>query len=457
MQSLLPSGRGAGVKHSSPACGRRRSLQYCFFCRCARPGGQEQQTRGDLAGDRPSRGEMRPPSAGGLRPRDRLRRRPGRHGPPLGRSGGEMPPSGRSRRGAGGPAGQSAERRCDCRRRWASPASWAAASAPKRRFANCSGWACAAGHRHVGPARARVVSPDVSRSFPAGWCWESTPAADGWPPRAGNRPATWRRSIWPDRFAGEPLAALIYTDIATDGMMAGPNLAAMAEMQAAVDWPVVASGGVTTADDVARLAAVPMAGCIIGRALYEGTLTLPEALAAAEAQQPEKIAFLNVVCRLHACKQCRADGRRLRTACTASSGNLPKETFHGQVFSRANSQHRFLWSRFGRQDHAGRQDPHHHRRRQPQRQRRRRHEHLRLRRRGEAPQVHDRVQRDAFRSRRQAVQHDRHARLSRFHRPGDRRHARRRYGGDRHQRPVGHRGQHPPRLRRGRRRPASGG
>ncbi len=82
------------------------------------------------------------------------------------------------------------------------------------------------------------------------------------------------------RFAGEPIAAIIYTDIATDGMMAGPNVAAMAGMQAAVDVPVVASGGVTTKDDVARLAAAGMAGCIIGRALYEGTITLPEAMEA---------------------------------------------------------------------------------------------------------------------------------------------------------------------------------
>ncbi len=67
-------------------------------------------------------------------------------------------------------------------------------------------------------------------------------------------------------------------------MMTGPNVAAMAEMQAAVDWPVVASGGVTTRDDVARLAVVPMAGCIIGRALYEGTITLPEAIAAAAGE-----------------------------------------------------------------------------------------------------------------------------------------------------------------------------
>ncbi|MBN2474064.1 MAG: 1-(5-phosphoribosyl)-5-[(5-phosphoribosylamino)methylideneamino]imidazole-4-carboxamide isomerase [Pirellulales bacterium] len=81
-------------------------------------------------------------------------------------------------------------------------------------------------------------------------------------------------------YAGQPVAAVIYTDIATDGMMAGPNLAAMAEMRAAIDLPVVASGGVTSAEDVTRLAAVPMDGCIIGRALYEGTLTLPEAMAA---------------------------------------------------------------------------------------------------------------------------------------------------------------------------------
>jgi len=82
--------------------------------------------------------------------------------------------------------------------------------------------------------------------------------------------------------ADEPIAAIIYTDIAKDGMMAGPNAAAMAEMSDAVDVPVVASGGVTTAGDVERLARTGVAGCIIGRSLYEGTLTLAEALAAAD-------------------------------------------------------------------------------------------------------------------------------------------------------------------------------
>jgi phosphoribosylformimino-5-aminoimidazole carboxamide ribotide isomerase len=83
------------------------------------------------------------------------------------------------------------------------------------------------------------------------------------------------------RLADEPLAAIVYTDIAKDGMLAGPNVPAMEAMRQAVDCPVVASGGVTTVDDVRRLAAAGMAGCIIGRALYEGTLSLDEVLAAA--------------------------------------------------------------------------------------------------------------------------------------------------------------------------------
>ena len=82
------------------------------------------------------------------------------------------------------------------------------------------------------------------------------------------------------QFDGEPLAAIIYTDIAKDGMLQGPNLAAMREMNDAVEVDVIASGGVTTAQDVLRLAELGIAGCIIGRALYEGTLALSEALAA---------------------------------------------------------------------------------------------------------------------------------------------------------------------------------
>ncbi len=75
-----------------------------------------------------------------------------------------------------------------------------------------------------------------------------------------------------------PLAAVVYTDIAKDGMMSGPNFEALAEMQAAVPLPVIASGGVCTLDHVRRLVEAGSPGCIIGRALYEGSLDLSEAL-----------------------------------------------------------------------------------------------------------------------------------------------------------------------------------
>ena len=77
------------------------------------------------------------------------------------------------------------------------------------------------------------------------------------------------------------LAAVVYTDIATDGMMSGPNFAALAEMQAAVSLPVIASGGICTLEHVRRLAAAGTPGCIIGRALYEGTLDLSVVLSEA--------------------------------------------------------------------------------------------------------------------------------------------------------------------------------
>lgn len=83
-------------------------------------------------------------------------------------------------------------------------------------------------------------------------------------------------------FAGEPLAAIIYTDIARDGMLAGPNLEAMSEMRDATALPVIASGGVTESADVTRLAQLGLAGCIVGRSLYEGRMTLGAALQAAQ-------------------------------------------------------------------------------------------------------------------------------------------------------------------------------
>ena len=84
------------------------------------------------------------------------------------------------------------------------------------------------------------------------------------------------------QFADQPLAAIVYTDIATDGMLTGPNLSAMREMATAVNVPVIASGGVSCAEDVRQLTDTGVAGCIVGRALYEGKLTIADAICAAE-------------------------------------------------------------------------------------------------------------------------------------------------------------------------------
>jgi phosphoribosylformimino-5-aminoimidazole carboxamide ribotide isomerase len=86
------------------------------------------------------------------------------------------------------------------------------------------------------------------------------------------------------RCAAWPLAALVYTDIGRDGMLAGPNVEATAAVAAAVPVPVIASGGVTKLDDVTALARRGIAGCIIGRALYEGRIDLGAAIAAAKSE-----------------------------------------------------------------------------------------------------------------------------------------------------------------------------
>ena len=85
-----------------------------------------------------------------------------------------------------------------------------------------------------------------------------------------------------------PLAAVVYTDIAKDGMMSGPNFDALAEMQAAVPLPVIASGGVCTLEHVRRLMAGGTPGCIIGRALYEGSLDLAAVIDLTRASTPDR-------------------------------------------------------------------------------------------------------------------------------------------------------------------------
>lgn len=73
---------------------------------------------------------------------------------------------------------------------------------------------------------------------------------------------------------------IMVTDVARDGALEGPNVALAAEFAGALPVPVVASGGVTTADDLRALAETGCEGAIVGKALYEGRFTLAEALEA---------------------------------------------------------------------------------------------------------------------------------------------------------------------------------
>jgi phosphoribosylanthranilate isomerase len=76
----------------------------------------------------------------------------------------------------------------------------------------------------------------------------------------------------------------VVTDVTKDGTLRGPNLELLSAVCARTDAPVIASGGVSGAADITALAALApqgVEGAIIGKALYTGALTLPDALAAA--------------------------------------------------------------------------------------------------------------------------------------------------------------------------------
>ena len=90
------------------------------------------------------------------------------------------------------------------------------------------------------------------------------------------------------RAAAAGVKTIIYTDTATDGMLRGPNFAGNAEVCDAVGagCAIIASGGITAADDVVRLRRLGkanLAGAIVGKALYEGRTSMTDLLAAARA------------------------------------------------------------------------------------------------------------------------------------------------------------------------------
>jgi phosphoribosylformimino-5-aminoimidazole carboxamide ribotide isomerase len=100
-------------------------------------------------------------------------------------------------------------------------------------------------------------------------------ATDGWA-----EVSTLRATDLARQFAADGVAAIVYTDIARDGMMQGVNVEATVTMARASSIPVIASGGITNLDDIRALKAVAaegICGAITGRAIYEGSLDVAEA------------------------------------------------------------------------------------------------------------------------------------------------------------------------------------
>ncbi|HEX8498138.1 MAG TPA: bifunctional 1-(5-phosphoribosyl)-5-((5-phosphoribosylamino)methylideneamino)imidazole-4-carboxamide isomerase/phosphoribosylanthranilate isomerase PriA [Actinomycetales bacterium] len=106
----------------------------------------------------------------------------------------------------------------------------------------------------------------------------TTLAARGWTQEGGD--------LWEtlERLDRDGCARYVVTDVTKDGTLRGPNLELLAEVCARTDAPVVASGGIATLDDLVALRGLVgqgLEGAIVGKALYAGAFTLPQALAVA--------------------------------------------------------------------------------------------------------------------------------------------------------------------------------
>ena len=100
-------------------------------------------------------------------------------------------------------------------------------------------------------------------------------ATRGWTETSGKRAVDVAQQI-----SDWPVAAILYTDVAKDGMLQGPNVEQTRRLAEAGRVPVIASGGVGTLEHVRQVKAnaPPIWGCIIGRSLYEGTVDLRDAI-----------------------------------------------------------------------------------------------------------------------------------------------------------------------------------
>jgi phosphoribosylformimino-5-aminoimidazole carboxamide ribotide isomerase len=156
-----------------------------------------------------------------------------------------------------------------------------------RTLADVEGW-IEAGVSRVILGTAAVRDPDLVKAAARRWPEQIAVSVDvrkgrvavqGWTEDSGLDAITVAR-----RFEDEGVCALIVTDIDRDGALLGFDIDVFGAIADAVMIPVIAAGGLATVDDIVRLAArkgTPIAGAVLGRALYAGTIAPTEALAAA--------------------------------------------------------------------------------------------------------------------------------------------------------------------------------
>jgi phosphoribosylformimino-5-aminoimidazole carboxamide ribotide isomerase len=149
-----------------------------------------------------------------------------------------------------------------------------------------------AGFAVLGTAAVRdpALVEDACRAYPgriivAVDARDGVVAIDGWTASGGITAAALAA-----RAAGWGAAALLYTDVARDGLGRGPNVAATAALARDAGIDVIASGGVGSLDDLAALAAAGVPAVVVGRALYDGKFTVAEAARVAHADPAEHTA-----------------------------------------------------------------------------------------------------------------------------------------------------------------------
>ena len=104
-------------------------------------------------------------------------------------------------------------------------------------------------------------------------------ARDGWVATEGWRETSHTRAIdLANELSSMNVRRFIYTDIARDGALSGPNIVALREMQQATASTLIASGGVSSLDDLRAIAALGVEGAIVGKALYTGNVDLAVAI-----------------------------------------------------------------------------------------------------------------------------------------------------------------------------------